>query len=448
MTTGREGEYIMSVDTLTNVEWLQSLQRFGIKPGLQRTKQVLTALGNPELNLRFLHVAGTNGKGSVCAFLTSLLSVHHRVGTFTSPAFSGYRGRFVVAGEEISEEEFSTLIDKVRHVCEKVVPDNPLTEFEVLTVMAILYFYDQQAEVVVWETGLGGRYDSTNVVLPLVTAITNVGWDHMDVLGHTIREIAYDKAGIIKPDVPIVTAAQGEALSVIRNIAGTQEAPLLVKGIHFTETVLPKGQQRIHYRGLHRDVWDISVGLYGRHQLENAAVALAIYELACQRGPFTALADDEIRSTLLSARWPCRFEIFRVKERTVILDGAHNVDGVRRFVESLQQFATEHKLPANQWTFVIGMLNDKDVSAMLKIGLPFASKVFVTAPAVARARSAEVLAKNVKECRPDIQIEVVSPVSDAVHAAAAESPMVCCFGSLYTVHEARKAMVQTEEYMK
>ena len=259
----------MSVDKYRIIEWMQSLKRFGMHPGLGRTQAVLSALGHPEQGLRFLHVAGTNGKGSVCAFLTALLSVHHSVGTFTSPAFDGYRGRFVVNGRQMSEGEFVALASQVRDVCEKVTPDDPLTEFEVLTVMAILYFKHQRVDVVVWETGLGGRYDSTNVVTPLVTGITNVSLDHMDVLGDTVRQIAYDKAGIIKAGVPLVTGACGEALAVIRDVAADVGAPLHVRGRDFAEIPVDPTASLMHYRGLYRDLWAVPLGLYGVHQMEN-----------------------------------------------------------------------------------------------------------------------------------------------------------------------------------
>ncbi|MCL6446263.1 MAG: bifunctional folylpolyglutamate synthase/dihydrofolate synthase, partial [Alicyclobacillus sp.] len=176
----------MCVETEDALAWLKSRARFGMKPGLDRTRRVLDVLGNPEQYLTFFHVAGTNGKGSVCAFLTALLSKRHRVGTFTSPAFDGYRGRFVVAGETISEDTFAALADEVRAASEKAADGDPITEFEALTVMALLHFVRAGVELVVWETGLGGRFDSTNVVSPAVTAITNVSLDHTEVLGPTI----------------------------------------------------------------------------------------------------------------------------------------------------------------------------------------------------------------------------------------------------------------------
>ncbi len=435
----------MSVETQSELEWLRTRQRFGVKPGLERTQRVLAALGNPEQKLKFLHVAGTNGKGSVCAFLTALLSAKHSVGTFTSPAFSGYRGRFVVADEEISEQQFARLVRVVREVSSEVTPNDPLTEFEVLTVMAILHFAEAAVDAAVWETGLGGRYDSTNVVQPLVAAITNVGMDHMDVLGHSIRAIAYDKSGIIKPGVPLVTAAVGEALDVVKREAKSKAAPISVRGVHFADIPsATRGQQRMHYRGLYRDLWDVPVGLYGRHQLANAAVALAVYELACREGGYERLSDAEIRAAMQSVRWPGRFEIFERNGNFVILDGAHNADGAKQMVQSLQRFAQEHGIPGDEWTMVLGVLADKDVRALLRIGLPFAKKVIVTAPAVARAKKPEDLANDIKGLKPDLEVEIAETVEQALAHATATSQWVCCWGSLYTVHEARQAIKEKE----
>jgi dihydrofolate synthase/folylpolyglutamate synthase len=306
---------------------------------------------------------------------------------------------------------------------------------------------------VVWETGLGGRYDSTNVVRPLVAAITNVGLDHMDVLGHKIRQIAYDKSGIIKTGIPVVTAAEGEALDVVQSVARAEKAPLWIRGVHFAEIPsLAGGQQRMHYRGLYRDMWDIPVGLYGRHQLTNAAVALAVYELACAEGGYQRLSDAEIRAAMQTVQWPGRFEIFERNGGVVILDGAHNADGARQMVQSLQRFAAERGIPGDQWTMVLGVLRDKDVRALLRIGLPLAKRVIVTAPAVARAKKPEELAKDIrKDCewlRPDLEVAIAETVEQALEQATATSPWVCCWGSLYTVHEARQAIKEMEDAKK
>ncbi|GMA52348.1 tetrahydrofolate synthase [Alicyclobacillus contaminans] len=421
MTAARWGEYIMTVETVNILEWLQSRKRFGIHPGLERTRAVLGALGCPEHNLRFVHVAGTNGKGSVCAFLTSLFSIDHSVGTFTSPSFDGYRGRFVVNGEAMDDSTFAELAARVKAADEAVNGAEPLTEFEVLTVMAILYFSLRQVDVVVWETGMGGRYDSTNVVTPVVTGITNVSLDHMEILGDTVRKIAWEKAGICKPGVPMVTAASGQALDVIQRVAADTGSPLFVHGQQYAGiSTGPSGwPPKLHYRGLMHDWHEISLGLHGLHQVENAAVALAMYELACGELGWRPAAISELRRAMAQTRWPGRLEWFRENGVDVILDGAHNAAGVVRMVQSLQQFSTVHGIPRDAWTMVIGVLNDKDARSMLQQALPLAARVIVTAPASPRASSPWQLATAVTEVRKDVAVQVIPTVAEAIQAAVA-----------------------------
>jgi dihydrofolate synthase / folylpolyglutamate synthase len=437
----------MAGSVMTGTDWVKSLSRFGVRPGLERTRRVLHAFGNPHHELSFLHVAGTNGKGSVCAYLTALLSETFKVGTFTSPAFDGFRGRFLVSGRTIDDAEFNNLADRVREVCLRVTPDDPLTEFEVLTVMAILYFHQEAVDAVVWETGLGGRYDSTNVVLPLVTAITNVSYDHVDILGPTLLDIARDKAGIIKPGVPIITAAEGAAYTVIEHRAKEVGAPLYRRGSHFAATrlMVQPHVQHIAYRGVTRDVSAVPIPLFGRHQVENAAVALAMYEIACQRREWTMLGDRDLRRAMQKTFWPGRLEVFDSDGRPVILDGAHNPDGARRLVESLQEYqclvdGVEEPQTTWDWTFVIGILDDKDTAAMLDVTLPLARRVITTAPRTPRALDAHVLAERIQSKHTHLDVQVVPSVHEAIQAAMRTSGPIACWGSLYTVDEARKVI--------
>lgn len=426
-------------------EWLSSLSRFGIRPGLDRTRRVLKEFGNPESKLKFYHVAGTNGKGSVCSFLASVLSVNHTVGLFTSPAFDGLRGRFTIQGNPIAEDEFVNLTWRVREVVETITPQDPLTEFEVLTVMAILYFAKHHVDAVVWETGLGGRFDSTNVVTPVVAGITNVSYDHMEILGDTIRAIAFDKAGIIKPGVPIVTAASDDAYLVIQTVAEAQKAPLYHYRVHFTSSPAASvaQEQRMNYRGLYSDLFGLSVPLWGRHQYENAAVALAMYETSCARHDCVRARDEEILRALKSVRWPGRFEIMNLEGRPVVLDGAHNPEGARKFSDALMQFSLQYGVPVDDWTMVIGVLADKQVRPMLESVLPLAGRIIATAPQVPRAKPASALAKDitgVAGLRSTLTLRVMPSIEEAMREAWKLGKPIACWGSLYTVDEARKAI--------
>lgn len=304
-------------------------------PTLKRMQQFLTELGNPQTKIQAVHVAGTNGKGSTIAFLTSLLGQEGRqVGTFTSPFITRFNERIAVNGQPISDEAVVHLVTQVRPVVEKMDQTElggPL-EFEIVTAMMFLYFAQHPVDVVLVEVGIGGVYDSTNVFTPLVSVITNVGWDHMALLGNTLPEIAQQKAGIIKPHVPVVTGVQApEALTVIKRVANEQRAPLMVLDDDFKLTGDPAD-----FESNDCHVSNIKSGLLGVYQLKNLAVAIqAAVVLSRQRG--WKLSADQIRRASLQARWPGRMEIMQ-QEPLVVLDGAHNLPGVQALKQSLQTY--------------------------------------------------------------------------------------------------------------
>lgn len=304
-------------------------------PTLKRMQQFLTELGNPQTKIQAVHVAGTNGKGSTIAFLTSLLGQEGRqVGTFTSPFITRFNERIAVNGQPISDEAVVHLVTQVRPVVEKMDQTElggPL-EFEIVTAMMFLYFAQHPVDVVLVEVGIGGLYDSTNVFTPLVSVITNVGWDHMALLGNTLPEIAQQKAGIIKPHVPVVTGVQAsEALTVIKRVANEQHAPLMVLDDDFKLTGDPAD-----FESNDCHVSNIKSGLLGVYQLKNLAVAIqAAVVLSRQRG--WKLSADQIRRASLQARWPGRMEIMQ-QEPLVVLDGAHNLPGVQALKQSLQTY--------------------------------------------------------------------------------------------------------------
>lgn len=434
----------MAVARSQGLGWVQSLTRFGIKPGLERTRRVLEGFGSPEQSLAFLHIAGTNGKGSVCAILTAILNRRVRVGTFTSPA-RDYRARFVVDGNTPDDAQLEQLADEVRVMCEQVLTGDSLTEFEALTVMAILYFAREHVDVVVWEAGLGGRFDATNVVWPRVTAITNVGRDHMDILGGTLRQVGIDKAGIVKAGVPLVTAADGEGGLAVRETAGKSGVFPIQHGTHFfaVQTAVSGSGQTLHYRGLTLDLYELFIPLFGRHQSDNAAVALAVWELAGEQGLPVGLPASEVRAALAGTTWPGRFDVSLQQGVPVVLDGAHNPEGALRLATALEDWMRVQSFKWGHWTLVIGVLDDKDAVSIVGPLLRFAGRVIVTQPRTPRATPADVLAKIVSEQRPGLQVKAVTSVSTAVEQALVFGHPVCCFGSLYTVDEARESMSYT-----
>lgn len=430
--------------------WLASLKRFGIKPGLERTRRVLEALDHPEQGLSFYHVAGTNGKGSVCAVLTQLLRRCGRTGTFTSSAYdNGFRDRIVVDGQQIADDDFLRLADKVRTAAERATSDDPLTEFEALTVMALLYFKAHRVDAVVWETGLGGRFDSTNVVTPVVTVITNISYDHVAVLGGTLAKIAGEKAGIIKPGIPVITAATDDAYIVIEQTAKRLHAPLWRCGVEFSgvrESMTRDGQW-MSYRGHHMDESRVPVRLYGSHQCANTAVAIAAYEAARERGACRRLSSHELRDALSDVSWPGRFEIMSTRlGRPLVLDGAHNPEGARQLARCLREYGQLADVPDSGWTMVVGVLDDKDVRGMLTNVVPFASELILTCPSTPRAMQLDKLQQLVTDVAPHRRVILEANVDNAMCLArqladAKSDGAVCCWGSLYTVYEARETIL-------
>lgn len=311
--------------------WLYSTQQFGIKLGLENTERLLAAVGNPHAGLKFIHVAGTNGKGSVCAMLDSVLRADgRRVGLYTSPHLVDFRERIRVDGEWVAEPDVAAGLTRLRDAVDGW-PHAP-TFFELATVLAMMVFAEAGVDVVVLETGMGGRLDATNVVRPVVSVITPVAMDHARWLGGTLAEIAGEKAGIIKPGVPVVSAGQdAEAERVIR-----ERAALVKVAIEFVEGEVAE---------------DWSVGLVGAHQRRNAALALAALRAA------GVMVDEVVaRRGMAEVRWPGRFQ--RVGD--VVLDGAHNVQGARQLVVTWREEFGELRVPV-----IFGALGDKDCAAML-----------------------------------------------------------------------------------
>jgi dihydrofolate synthase / folylpolyglutamate synthase len=431
----------------SGVKWLQSLSQFGIKPGLSRMSQVLESFGNPEHALTFFHVAGTNGKGSVCAMLASLLSCGvSQTGLFVSPAFDGYRGRFSINGERISDSDFARIATLVMKRSQSVLQDESqgesITEFEALTLMAILYFYEHKVDVVVWETGLGGRLDSTNVVMPVVTGITNVSYDHVQILGPTIRDIAGEKAGIIKSNVPVVTAAEGVAYRVIESVASEHGSTLLRSGRQFqvTREQYSEKRQLVNYRGVFGDIGGLSLPLFGAHQCVNLGIALAMYEMGSYFGVCKALSGREVRACIAAVKWPGRFEVFNQNGKTIVLDGAHNPDGATQFAGALRDYAKILGLLQDGWTMVIGIMRDKAITQMLSHVIPLASNIIFTSPDMARAASPEELFHLADELNPSATMEQIPDVTAALARALELNQPIACWGSLYTVNAARKAI--------
>lgn len=457
------------------LDWIHSTGRFGMNQGLERINELLNRLGNPHHNLRYLHIGGTNGKGSTAAMIASVLKAcGYRAGLYTSPYLVSFTNRFSVDGEDISPRELVELVNRVRPLVEQVARDPRLgqpTEFEVVTALAFLYFARLRPDLVVLEVGLGGRLDATNVITPLVSIITNISLEHTRVLGNSIESIAGEKAGIIKPGVPVVTAAAypaalkvifetcrergapgyrvvpDEVSSSVRDEAGSparDEAGSPTRdevsspgwsGIcKFSERKLIPLGQRFCYQGLDWHLQGLTIPLRGEHQVVNASTALAGLELLTRQG--FVFSEGGLRTGLKNTCWPGRLEVMG-KSPPVVLDGAHNPAAMEQLARSI----TEH-FRYRRLVLVLGILKDKDQEAMFKHILPLAHRLVLTRPAYGRAASPEELAgSKALAAYYSCPVQIESTVGGAVEAAlklAGEMDLVLIAGSLYTVSEARE----------
>ena len=398
--------------------------------GLERIKELLAGLGNPQDKLRFVHVAGTNGKGSTSAMMASILQqAGLRVGLFTSPYIITFEERIRVNGENISLESLRAVTQQVKDVAESMA-EHP-TEFELMTAVAFLHFAQEGCDIVVAEVGLGGRLDSTNVIRTAeVCVIAPIALDHCSFLGNTIAEIAGEKAGIIKQGVPVVSAEQHvDAQRVIKAVAFEALAP------YYSEVKLAAlcgTNDCFSYKGFSK----LSIALEAPYQRENAALALEAVLALRMRG--WEISDCAVRSGLACAMWPGRFE--RVLESPVFLvDGSHNPQGAASLARSLRECYAGVKP-----VFLLGVLEDKDHDAVLKELLPLASSVVAVTPPNPRALPAAALAEDVlrfsQGAVPACAAESISQgVEEAINQAGPDG-MVCAAGSLYSIGEIMKAL--------
>ncbi|WP_054956386.1 bifunctional folylpolyglutamate synthase/dihydrofolate synthase [Paenibacillus dakarensis] len=380
------------------VEWINGLIPFGIRPGLERIKKLLEQLGNPERRLKFIHVAGTNGKGSTCAFLTEvLLQSGYSVGTFTSPYITKFTNRFRYNGEDIPEEVLLELANKLQPlVLEMAVTElGSPTMFEVSTALAILYYAEKCfPDVVVWETGLGGRMDVTNVVHPVISVITNIGMDHTDILGETIPEIAAEKAGIIKPGVPVVsTVTQPEAIKILKETAERNRTTLYLAGeqFYFERIEGDEEGQTFHFSGPFRSL-NLDITLQGDHQCANAACAMMCLDVLRHYMAFV-IEDDNIKKGFHATQWAGRLELVSSSPR-IVLDGAHNPEGAESLANSLPKIYKYRKL-----NLMMGMLANKHHEPYLKHILPIVDTLILTEPDFRRKMDAKALGDIVEQIR-------------------------------------------------
>jgi dihydrofolate synthase/folylpolyglutamate synthase len=401
------------------ISFLYNLRWFGAKFGLEHTRRLAELAGNPQDQLRFIHVAGTNGKGSTCAMLESIYRrAGLRVGLFTSPHLVAFGERIQVNRQPIPEGDVAQLVQEIQPSWKSFPePEHP-TFFEVVTVMALRHFEEQKCDLVVWETGLGGRLDATNIVRPLLSVITNIQYDHQKWLGETLASIAAEKAGIIKPGVPVVTGTDAaDALEVIRRTAKERHAPLTIV------TAEDAGRPPLD---------SIRLPLLGRHQQLNAAVALDAVRALQSKLP---VSDEVVRRGLESVDWPGRLQVVTGPGgQKILLDGAHNTGGAQALTAAIRDY-----FPGTQPAFVLGILRDKDWEAMCELFAPLASRILLVPVHNERTAEPHGLAEACRRANPAAGIAEYESLERALSAAGNESFVVIA-GSLYLIGEAMELL--------
>ncbi len=409
------------------IEYIHSKQRFGAAPGLVRIRALLSAMGDPQLSVHCIHVAGTNGKGSVCAMLDSILrAAGYRVGLFTSPYIVRFGERIRADGEEISDGELAEITAYVKDFAERM--DEQPTEFELVTAIGFEFFRRRGVKYVVLETGLGGRFDPTNVIEdPVLSIITDIDFDHTEQLGNTLQAIAAEKAGIIKEGRPCLFGGKdSSACRTVRSIAAMRHAPF-----HTVDrTIYRVTEQTLdgtsfdfqHYIGL-------KLPLLGSYQPFNAAIVLTALTIIEQNG--LTGTEEALRRGLDAVRWPARFELVR-RDPIVICDGGHNPQGVGAVVQSVEMYFPEQKV-----NILMGVMQDKSYDEMIERLKPITARAYTVKPDNPRALSAEQLAKDF--CEHNMPATAYASVAEAMREAIADArregtPLIC-LGSLYLYKE-------------
>lgn len=433
-----------------SLSYLYSLEQFGVKFGLHNIQRMMDLLGNPEKSLRAIHIAGTNGKGSVAAYCSNILQCcGYKVGLYTSPHLVKFEERIAINRQQISEQELVRLVEKIQPIVMQVASENQgasPTFFEVTTAIALDYFAQNKVDFLVLEVGMGGRLDATNVIDAKVAVITNITFDHMQYLGDTLPKIAFEKAGIIKPGAKVITGAQGEALTEIQRICRERNASLIVcpEDIAYQEELDDFEPGRFTIATEHQIYSHLKIQLLGKHQYLNATLAVAgiealqsVYNLDC-----TPSVTKGLEQTL----WPGRLEVVQ-REPMLVLDGAHNVAGVETLKAALEEIFDYDNL-----YLIIGIANDKESKKMLELLCPLATEVVLTAAKTHRAIPPETLLTQIYD---DValgvkaktqRVTIVKNIPDAIQYAvqlAGKTDLICIAGSLYVVGEAREVLVKS-----
>jgi dihydrofolate synthase/folylpolyglutamate synthase len=420
------------------MDYISSVGKFGSNYGLERTFRLLELLGSPHEKIKFIHIAGTNGKGSTTAMVTKILrGFRYKVGMYTSPYLEEFEERIQINGENINKDILVNLLEEVKIAINKVIKEgyeHP-TEFEIITALMFLHFYNERVDYAVIEVGLGGRLDSTNVLIPKVSVITSISLDHINILGNDLKDIAKEKAGIIKEGVPVILYPQEKDVEeIILKIAREKNSK-----VYFVK----KESGRlidINYEDIYQNVeiescktiYTIKLPLLGEHQILNLGVAINTIEVLCDVE--NVIWDKNIiEKSLEDVKWIGRLEVLG-KKPTIVIDGAHNIDGIRVLRKNIERYFKYNKI-----YLLLGILADKQVKEMIEEITPIAEKIYALTPNSERAELSEDLKKEILKCNVNtIALDSYEEAFSLALKQAKEDDLILVSGSLYMIGDMRK----------
>lgn len=418
------------------LEYINDKNKYGSRLGLDSIGKLLSLLNNPQEGLKYIHIGGTNGKGSTSSYLAhSLEAGGYKVGLFTSPYIERFNERIQINGQDIPDETLGRITSLIKEKADIMVEEgfeHPTT-FEIVTAIGFMYFKEEKVDYVVLEVGLGGRYDSTNIISsPLASVITTIDYDHIDVLGDTLDKIAYQKAGIIKEKSIVVSYPQEEeALKVIKEVTEEKNAEFYLtpmENITVKEISDSGAKFDYHYGNIHMD--NIKISMLGEYQVYNATLALTTLLVLKEKG-LVDISEEQIREGLQKTKWPGRLEVMR-RNPIFLIDGAHNVQGIAQLKKAINLFEYKNLILG------VGILKDKDSSHMVELLAPMADKIVVTEVNMPRKLDAEELAKEIAKYNENVFIEKdIKKAVERTLELAEEDDMIVFGGSLYLIGEVR-----------
>lgn len=425
------------------MNYINNIGKFGSNYGLKRTYRLLEILGNPQKKLKLIHIAGTNGKGSTTSMITSILTnMGYKVGMYTSPYLEYFEERIQINGENIPKNKLTHLINTVKKAVCKVIEEgyeHP-TEFEILTTVMYLYYYNEKVDYAVIEVGLGGKLDSTNVITPLISVITSISFDHMNILGNSLYEIAGEKAGIIKKEIPVVVYPQkDEAMKAIMEKATKEDSEVYQVKINSGKLLSIIFEDKLYQNvqvKTKNNLYNVKLPLIGEHQILNLSVALNTIEVLCEKENLK-INKEQIENSLQSVIWKGRLEILS-KNPLVVIDGAHNIEGIKMLRNNIEKY-----FKYNNVYLLLGILADKQVEEMIKEITPIAHKIYALTPHSDRAElNTELKNEILKYNKNTVALDNYEEAIKSALNEANNDDLILISGSLYMIGDMRKLITQ------